>query len=1590
MDDDSEASSSSRRYSVGNINSSSSSPIRPPRRGLQGAARRFQLQVQHQWNHKSPWSHSHLDFSVTDAEHAEQTNETREAEQQQLYDISTNTGAIMSTMAADEPNNNNYDDNDVNSETVLPSNTNINIDQAMQSLYDYQYSNANAGAGAGAGADADRVDGEDSQRQQQQQGAEVWYNMSSSSFLAQTEPDWLLDGWIDNNEDEDDDDDGWLDSHNSQDGDPETAQESSARLLSELYSHDGETNQEWLENLGATVARLWQEQDSQEQHCSIRSSSSNNSNMNDNGGDGVEREHDDDDDDDDFGDFQSACVEEPPATADDVKAALKGAEGIGDGVVDEAQIEAPQHHAKTATATANTLATTSPRIPRIDKDENDDGDDQTLEDATPDLIQRADDLLISRCRKEDMGVQSPDLPPTPLLVRQSEELLLQATSGVETASVAEPAATDEREDRASPLPDICSSHDVLVAWSPVRPVSLNQRHVRQQQYQQQRTPLQHECQREEVFVPISLQLPVVDLGTIEGRFTRRRQQHYRIEQERKQAQFQINHGDTGHVHDNYDMTSISDIDSNNNSTRAQHEQEEFQLAAAKQLEVLPAYYFNKPHLDDTGRVLESLPWHYVLQQREHQQQPHTSLSTTPELAVVMCEDYETSDWALWDNHMTDQLCLLDSALETVKRQLLRQVQPHENQLQTANELIHDWEQSLRLASMYWERAQESVQKAVGLEADATGVMGSSVLVQTWQQREEYQDLSRTLEQVADVLAKEQQVLDRIDSFDACQDNALEEYYALMELTKQLQATVCGDGVLSQLSCLDDMRSRLGTMRKRFWHRLHALSESMAVRCCRGLSCDWAEYESLVRSVLDLHSKGLDEESSDDVDLGMSWSDNIVKALCYEADRAFAISLLDPTDPDDSTFEKELMHLAREVDLDWGDGAKLRTLTHNLVTIRFDFESQSNYLPRVFRRLCPVLSDVLHAHFLFVQWHAAPFDDQSRCAKGLHEVRGQKSLQLNGALRAIHSGLNLSRTRLWSHCEHVITKCFEEHINFATKRNLFDYKATGTDDSVWGQDLDGLHQVLLMTDRFVSLKSSFFEEKTVEINLASGRSDGAEWPLYDKLADVFRKHLRSVHVEAMNNMGRLLSNETWRLTSLVAPADLERRSQPKPTAEALLVAALNAASSYRGGKSKKTTWGNVANENGNDPPGYFNRFVLDGNPFENTDIESLDFSSFQTVRGSDTENSSAHDSGVYQSLKAMLSESEGSRARIAPESVTRGLIAWVSRLLTVMERLPLIVEDVSAVFANLCDLYFATVLRLCVGSARDEQILLGVNQPSPFVMSHDDVSTTGPSSSSSPLFGFSRKGNGSAKGRPPRHQVALQTSLEADICAPLSRDQPSVYQLMQFIQRAQRSLQDIVNLDRVGQWLPDPIKRTSETLEEHACALARTLEQREAALSSCLVVAALFDVACSIARINLSNSFKGQFVGDLATLQSFVQAALETSPTLVAVASQMACVRAVAGLDVVTDILKVGAGWEECKLNEHPNDYIDDLCDRCALLWGFIAASGKLPPSVLKDTWGRILTGVYLSLLEGFGKLCVWLAFQQEWSMLNGILLFYYF
>ena len=51
------------------------------------------------------------------------------------------------------------------------------------------------------------------------------------------------------------------------------------------------------------------------------------------------------------------------------------------------------------------------------------------------------------------------------------------------------------------------------------------------------------------------------------------------------------------------------------------------------------------------------------------------------------------------------------------------------------------------------------------------------------------------------------------------------------------------------------------------------------------------------------------------------------------------------------------------------------------------------------------------------------------------------------------------------------------------------------------------------------------------------------------------------------------------------------------------------------------------------------------------------------------------------------------------------------------------------------------------------------------------------------------------------------------------------------------------------------------------------------------------------------------------------------------------------------------------MNEHCNDYVDNLCDLCIGLRNTLSL--KLPASIFEDTYNRIVEAGYLSMLEGF-------------------------
>jgi fucose 4-O-acetylase-like acetyltransferase len=106
---------------------------------------------------------------------------------------------------------------------------------------------------------------------------------------------------------------------------------------------------------------------------------------------------------------------------------------------------------------------------------------------------------------------------------------------------------------------------------------------------------------------------------------------------------------------------------------------------------------------------------------------------------------------------------------------------------------------------------------------------------------------------------------------------------------------------------------------------------------------------------------------------------------------------------------------------------------------------------------------------------------------------------------------------------------------------------------------------------------------------------------------------------------------------------------------------------------------------------------------------------------------------------------------------------------------------------------------------------------------------------------------------------------------------------------------------------------------------------------------------------------------LRSLRSYNRTLLNVTPLLVQVASQIACARAVGTASIVSDIMKVAFGWEEAKLHDYPNDYVDVVTDRCCFIWGYFVASAKLPQQVMKNTWKNLVQACYLSMLEGFAR-----------------------
>jgi hypothetical protein len=585
-------------------------------------------------------------------------------------------------------------------------------------------------------------------------------------------------------------------------------------------------------------------------------------------------------------------------------------------------------------------------------------------------------------------------------------------------------------------------------------------------------------------------------------------------------------------------------------------------------------------------------------------------------------------------------------------------------------------------------------------------------------------------------------------------------------------------------------------------------------------------------------------------------------------------------------------------------------------------------------------------------------------KQWHQSQGQQ----NPDLQAVFVSLQKSSNKLWDYCVGALNKCLDEFLHFSARGELFVATEPGVEDSLWRAELDSFHKILLMTGTFLSLKHCFLNVKSDDpldpFTKIANSTSNSSYLLLEKLSDVCRRHLRTVHVEAMNAIGRKLASENWTLQTFSNHNVTVDSNSTIQNSKHFLRRCL-VAYEY-----------DIFRIN-------FEIEDFTGCPF--ADIVSrcdlFDVSRFPRAESLSKcpvplDSHDTADSGstprtcILELLDAIIHDSIINETMgLAPQSVAKELVGWLSRLLVTIYHLPLIAEDVSAVVANLCDLYITTVLRLCAGSAKSESILLGDDPTSPYCQIPEDFPPIlrDENSARSPIFSSFRKNRRqSSFVKIPGTSSVLSTALDAEICAPLPRDSVDVKQLNDFVKRAQSSLKDVVNLDMVNTWMVDPV---ADNPEEQASEVARLLAKRQAAILGCMFVAGLVDAFSASARQFLSalkiSTFSDSVV--LRSLLSYNRTLLKVTPLLVQVASQIACARAVGTASIVRDIMKVASGWEEAKLHEHPNDYVDVVTDICSFIWGYLVASAKLPQKILKSTWKNLVQACYLSMLEGFAR-----------------------
>jgi len=887
-----------------------------------------------------------------------------------------------------------------------------------------------------------------------------------------------------------------------------------------------------------------------------------------------------------------------------------------------------------------------------------------------------------------------------------------------------------------------------------------------------------------------------------------------------------------------------------------------------------------------------------------------------------------------------------------------------------------------------------------------GILGWEYIAHMSYERDNIKLLNDILESVSSVVALENEIT---SFFDAMSEetstflSTMPQLPKLIEVSMNFRDRAFHSIELMEVQCLNDLRMRASNIMLFLCQRLElCLVNFLSAQCKREFinhyPREWKsetlmEYVNILSARLALEPFVKQESVSlEEPSVHISWTSSILKALTFESHRNLAKALLKPTA--NATFSKTdtdslseisdpiLRSIQESVEKYKVDDEHLPFLQadiQNLMTMRFESETGKINLPWVYHQLCGYTAQILNLFYVFNKGHEALDEVLFDSIRSNPDYRGFLFL----------AEFSKNRAELWQRCEHVLLSFFDMYLASISKSQgqIQSDGGPSFDEKLWCVNMEGLYDVLSMTNHMVALAAEF--------NGSLNDSQRTGPLLRQKVYDIIRHHLRSFEVDAMTSIGYSLANESWLLCKISLPSDSFASQHERllhGTAREIQHCYPDVSNDPRIFESPNVRLSDnkFSDERRVNKP-LFPSFSSDGNPF-------------MTKRSKDTKKISKEtlklecSSNLLESHCQHLLNMYGCKSLDViwgTKTSYDSLCKWASRLLYFHRKFPTMTEELVKSACNIFDLYLVTVFRICACDEANANVMLGAAARSGFIMDESHAilvdNVVRDSSAVSRGTATPQRPKEIITKNPPMTEISVKF-IEADMVAPQRAETDKRAKFQAFIRRGQESRYKTSNLRKYEVLLTKKfnfIPSDKLPLIDEMKQLTGLLHDRLMSCYSSLVVASFAHVAFALMndyvkaadvstfahvsqKDNKLDSAAAKIKEEISnSIREYANSYLEMAPTLCDLCSRMAAIRVAKAKDVVTAIVKIGPDWnKKSKLHEQSNDYVDILIERICVIWGFMSSwhLKAYPETIIGKSWSLVIESGFLSLLEGFSQI----------------------